>query len=153
MKNTVFIVMFILVSGVFALAQNSNSVEAIEREIRRLDTAQAEAVLRKDFAALDRLCAEDFIVNSPRNNIVKGRDGVKELIRQGVIDYASFTREIETVSIYEKTAIVMGRETIVTKAGAGQTEQNQSRRYTNIWIKKGGKWLLTARHASIIYPD
>jgi ketosteroid isomerase-like protein len=152
-KNTVFIVMFILVTGIFARAQNSDPVGAIEREIRRLDAAAAEAVLRKDFEALDRLCAEDFITNSPRNVIVKGREALKDLIRSGVIDYARFKREIETVLISADTAIVMGREMIVTKARAGQTEQNQTRRYTNIWIKKGGKWLLTARHASIIYPN
>ncbi len=153
MKNTLFIVMFILASGVFALAQNSNSVEAIEREIRRLDTAAAEAILRKDFAAIDRLCAEDFTVNSPRNDLVKGREALKDLLRRGVIDYASFTREIETVLIYEKTAIVMGRETIVTNETTEKPRQTLQRRYTNIWTKKGGKWLLTARHASVIYPD
>jgi len=150
MKNTVFIVMFILASGVFAFAQNSNSVEAIEREIRRLETAAAEAILRKDFDALDRLCAEDFTVNSPRNDIVKGREALKDLIRSGVIDFTSFTREIETVLIYADTAVVMGHEKIVTKAGAGQTEQNQSRRYTNVWIRRGGRWLLSARHASFV---
>jgi hypothetical protein len=69
------------------------------------------------------------------------------LIRRGVIDYTSFAREIETVLIYEKTAIVMGRETVVANENPGQTVH---RRYTNIWINRDGKWLLTARHANAI---
>jgi ketosteroid isomerase-like protein len=153
MKNTLFVLMLVFAAAIHISAQSATSAEALEQEIRRLDIAAAEAVLRKDYDALDRLCAKDFIVNSPRNNIVKGREGVKELIRQGVIDYASFTREIETISIFEKTAIVMGRETLVTNANAVQARQSIERRYTNIWTKKGDKWLLTARHASVVCPN
>ena len=150
MKNALLILLFTFTTAIPALAQNPKPAESIEQEIRRLDIAAAEAILRKDFDTLDRLCAKDFIVNSPRNTIVEGREGVKELIRRGVVDYASFAREIEMVSIYEKTAIVMGRETIVTRESAQEPRQTLRRRYTNIWIKQGGKWLLTARHAHIV---
>ena len=34
--------------------------------------------------------------------------------------------------------------------GAGQTLR---RRYTNVWMRRNGKWLLTARQASIICPS
>jgi ketosteroid isomerase-like protein len=147
MKKTLFILTLILAAGIFASAQKGKRAETLEQEIRKLDLTAAEAILRKDFAALDRLCAEDFTVNSPRNEIVKGREGVKDLIRRGVVDYASFTREIETVLIYEKTAIVMGRETVVANENPGKIVP---RRYTNIWTKRSGKWLLTARHANDI---
>lgn len=147
MKKTLFILTLILAAGIFASAQNGKRAEALEQEIRKLDLTAAEAILRKDFAALDRLCAEDFTVNSPRNEIVKGREGVKELIRRGVIDYNSFTREIEAVLIYEKTAIVMGRETVAANENPGKI---MHRRYTNIWTKRDGNWLLTARHANDI---
>ncbi len=52
--------------------------------------------------------------------------------------------------IYGKTVIVMGRETLVPNANSPQAGQTVRRRYTNIWIKRNGKWLLTARHASVI---
>ena len=150
MKNVLLIAMLVLASGVCSPAQNPRSAEAIERQIRRLERAAAEAVLRQDFEAIDRLCAKDFTTTSPRNDIVRGREALKDLLRRGVIGYASFTREIETVLIFKNTAIVMGRETIVTKDAAGQTPQNQARRYTNVWIRRGGRWLLSARHASFV---
>ena len=134
-----------LVSG-----QSVKQTDTLEQKIRNLDLAEAEAVLRKDFGALDKLCAKDFTVNNPRGEIVKGIEAVKELIRSGVINYASFVREIESVLIYGKTVIVMGRETIVPNENAPQAGQTVRRRYTNIWIKRNGKWLLTARHASVI---
>src|SRR4051812_6372375 len=69
--------------------------ETLEQEIRRLDLAEAEALQKKDLQTLDNLAAVDFTTNSPRNTIVKGNEGVKELVRTGVIDYASFVREVE----------------------------------------------------------
>lgn len=87
--------------------------DTLEQKIRKLDAAQAEAILRKDFQALDELCAKDFTVNNPRGEISKGNEAVKELIRSGVINNASFVREIELVLIHGKTIIVMGHETLV----------------------------------------
>ena len=122
----------------------------IEQEIRKLDLLEAEAMQQKDIRTLDGILADNFLVNSPRNQIVKGKSAVKELVRNGIINYESFKREIESIMIEDNVAIVMGLETIqpVGKApGAGQTLR---RRYTNIWLNKEGRWLLTARHASVI---
>jgi hypothetical protein len=149
-KNALLILLFTLTAATGAFAQNSKPDESIEQEIKLLESAAAEAILRRDFDALDRLCAEGFTTNSPRNDIVKDREALKNLLRSGVIDYASFTREVELILIYEKTVIVMGRETILTNETAAQQRQTRQRRYTNIWIKQGGKWLLTARHAHVV---
>jgi hypothetical protein len=73
-------------------------------------------------------------------------------LRDGTIDYASVMREIETILIYEKTAVVMGRETVVTNGDGAQAGQILQRRFTNVWVKRGGRWLLTPRHASIVPP-
>jgi hypothetical protein len=70
-------------------------------------------ILRKDFRALDELCAKDFTVNNPRGDTSRGNETVKELIRSGVINYGSFVRKIESVLIHGKTIIIMGRETLV----------------------------------------
>ena len=154
MKKTIgfYLAAFLILCPTFVLAQENSKKpkDTLEQKIRRLDLAQAEAILRKDFQALDMLCAKDFTVNNPRGEISKGNEAVKELIRSGVINYASFVREIELVLIHEKTIIVMGHETLVPNENSPQAGQTVHRRYTNIWMKRNGKWLLTARHASII---
>ena len=124
--------------------------ETLEQQIRRLDLSEAEAILKKDFRVLDELSSDDFTTNSPRNEIVKGKEALKGLIRRGIVDYASFVREIETVLIYGKTVVTMGRETIVMSQNSPQKGQTIRRRFTNVWMKRSGKWLLTARHANII---
>ena len=153
MKKTLgfYLVAFLILCPTFVLAQNAEKPEdTLEQKIRKLDAAQAEAILRKDFGALDKLCAKDFTVNNPRGEISKGNEAVKELIRSGVINYASFLREIEVILIHGKTIIVMGHETLVPNENSPQAGQTMRRCYTNIRIKRNGKWLLTARQASVI---
>ena len=155
MKKTkaaaIFLAGFMVLCSASASAQKSKKqTEALEQEIRRLDQLEAEAILKKDFAALDKLAGADFTTNSPRGEIVRGKEELKNLMRRGVVDYASFTREIEAVLIYEKTVVTMGRETIVMSEKSPQKGQTVRRRYTNVWVKRGGRWLLAARHANII---
>ena len=146
-----YVAILLMLCPVFMFAQSAKKPkETLEQQIRRLDQMEAEAIQKKDFQVLDAITAEDFTTNSPRNQIVKGSEGVKELIRKGVINYASFARETEAVLIYGKTVITMGRETIVMGEKSPQKGQTIRRRYTNIWMKRNGKWLLTARHANVI---
>ncbi|MGI9166841.1 MAG: nuclear transport factor 2 family protein [Pyrinomonadaceae bacterium] len=94
--------------------------------------------------------AEDFTVNNPRNGISSGRKEVVALIRNGIIDYSSFVREIESMLFHGDTVIVMGLETIKPVGNAPFAGQTVRRRFTQFWMKKNGKWLLTARHANVI---
>lgn len=129
------------------LAQSPQDNDSVEQEIRRLDLKEADAVLRADFSTVAQLWATDLVVNNPFNQVVEGSKG---LIRTGTLTYSSFVRKIESVRVHGDTVFVMGLETVVPKGdspGAGQTIH---RRYTNVWMKRDGRWLLTARHANII---
>ena len=150
MKNiNLYLVTLLAISPLFVLAQNSKSRTIIERKIRELDLAHAEAILKKDTLALEKLMSKDITVYNPQGKVIEGIGEIKNLIRSGIIDYLSFKREIETVLIYNKTVIVMGKETVVSNSKDLQTREPFYRRYTNIWIKNHGKWLLSARHANV----
>jgi len=151
--KTLYLLISLLAATAILLDQSTKSGTGdVENEIRRLDLEEAEAILKKDGKEMDRLTSEDLTVNSPRNEVVKGREAVKSLFVDGVIDYKSFNREVESVTIYDNTAIVMGRETVVTQSGPNAPSQTVNRRYTNIWPKRNGQWVLSARQASIICP-
>lgn len=126
-------------------AQSVKQKAAIEQEIKRLDVAHADAILRGDLAALDKLWTSDFKVNNPFNEIDKA-----DRIRTGAVTYSSFIREPESVLIHGDTVIVMGREIVVPKGNSPDAGKTINRRYTNIWMKRSGKWRLVARHASVI---
>ena len=128
-----------------ASGQSSKQEAAIEQEIRKLDLAHADAILRGDQVSLDKLWTKDFRVNNPFNEIDRA-----DRIRTGAVTYSSFVREPESIMVHGETVIVMGRETVVPKGNSPDAGKTINRRYTNIWMKRAGKWRLVARHASVI---
>jgi hypothetical protein len=69
-----------------------------------------------------------------------------------MIDYSTYEKVIERMQFQKDVVITMGHENIVSKndtpgAKAGQIYK---RRFTNIWMKKKGKWQQIARHASVV---
>lgn len=130
-------------------AQNADKNHALEQEIRRLESADVAAVLNNDMAAADKLWAEDLTVNAPNNRLVRGKKAVVELKNSGT-KYASFVRDIESVLIHGDTVIVMGQEIVVPTGESPDAGKTVRRRFTNLWMKSGGKWHLTARQASVI---
>ena len=126
-------------------AQSAKQKHAIEQEVRKLDLAHADAVLRGDLAAMDKLWTADFIVNNPFNEIDKA-----DRIRNRAVTYSSFVREPEAIVVHGNTVIAMGRETVVPKGNSPDAGRIIKRRYTNIWMERKGKWRLVARHASVV---
>ena len=132
------------------VAQNVKQKNDREGEIRKIDLAEADAILRNDAAAAEAFYADEIVVNNPRNTITNGKQALMALIRTGSIHYSSFVREIETIRFQGEMAIVMGKETVKPDGQAPGAGQTILRRYTNIWMKSKRKWLLIARHANII---
>ena len=130
--------------------QKSKQNDALEQSIRKLELAESDAVVRSDVAALEKLWAEDFTVNNPNNQVSRGRKEVIARVRTGLLKYSSFVREIESVGFYGDTVIVMGLETIVPSGSSADAGKTIRRRYTNIWMNRKGRWLLTVRHANVI---
>lgn len=144
-KLFALVAVVILIGTGTASAQSSKHDAEVEQEIRRLDLAHADAILRGDLPALDKLWTKDFKVNNPFNQIDQA-----DRIRTGAVTYSSFLREPESVLVHGNTAIVMGREIVVPKGNSPDAGKTINRRYTNIWMKREGKWRLIARHASVI---
>jgi ketosteroid isomerase-like protein len=121
--------------------------DTIEREVLRLDAQEADAVLRGDFALVEELWADDFVVNNPFNTVSLGREG---RVRMGVTTYTSFERVAEVISLRGDVVFVMGHEVVVPKAPSADAGRTVHRRYTNVWIKTAQGWKLAARHANVI---
>ena len=129
------------------LAQEVKRRDTLEQKIRKLEQAEVDLLLQGNVTAMKKNWAENYVVNNPFNQVV---DASKGPIQAGTLKYSSFVREIERVLIHGDTVIVMGRERVVPKEGSPDAGKTINRRYTNIWMKRGEKWLLTARHASVV---
>ena len=135
-----------------ALATNAQDNSKTDTEIRRLEKIVVSAILNADTNTLKKVWAPEFLVNNPRNDISGNRDSVLLTQKAGMINYSSFERNIERMQFQKNIVITMGYEIFISRndipgAKAGQAYK---RRFTNIWMKKNGKWQQIARHASII---
>jgi ketosteroid isomerase-like protein len=119
-------------------------------EVRKIDQAEAAAVLASDLPAIEKFWAEDLTVNAPNNQVLKGKKDAIKLVKDGIINYSSFERSVEAVVVHGSTVIVMGEEKVKPKGKAPFAGQTLRRRITNIWMKRDGQWQLTARQATII---
>ena len=88
------------------------------------------------------------MVNAPLNAVFIG--GQVELVTAGIISYSSFIRSIEHVMVLKDVVITMGSETVIPSGFDPMAGQTIQRRYSNIWIKEKGNWVLKARHANNI---
>jgi ketosteroid isomerase-like protein len=123
---------------------------AREATITALEEQERRAVLEQDFASLERIWAEDFVVNTPRSEVAADRGALLDLFRKGVAHYQSFDRRIELIRFTGDHAIVMGAETVRPIGDAPLAGQTVERRFTNFWRREGDTWRLVARHANVL---
>lgn len=105
-------IFLIIVATIFNMAFVNAQTNSVENEIRALDKAEADAVLKRDTITLERLWADDFTVNTPINIVATRRRGDKINLY-----YSKFERNIEKLIVYnDSLAITMGNEIINRKA-------------------------------------
>jgi ketosteroid isomerase-like protein len=122
-----------------------------EEQIRRLNADEVSAFLKRDSNAMARLWSDDFVVTNPLNQFVT-KQQVLGMVDSGMLIITSFDRQIDYLKIYNDTAIVAGRETVLwggKMPNAGRTEQL---RITAVWMRRGDGWQQVARHANVVPP-
>lgn len=152
MKRSAPWLLAMLLASPPALAGSAIPAPELEAEIRALDLAHASAIFRGDAKALDRLMDDEVTVNHPTNRIVKEKRELLDLIDRGVIRYTTFERHPERFLHFDDMVVVMGGEVVVPAPGAPNAGKTLQRRYTNVWMRRDGKWRLVVRHANNVCP-
>ena len=143
---------FLLACTISLLAGHAQNKSKAEAEIRKLEQTGATAILNGDTNTLKQIWAPEFLVNTPGNQVTGSRDSIFLLQKAGTLDYSTYDKVIERMQFQENLVITMGHETVVPKHNTRILKAGEAykRRFTNIWMKKNGKWQLIARQASII---
>lgn len=150
-------VIFLFASAVAWTEARAQDQLSDSAAVRSLDDQERVAALTRDVPALERLWSDHLVVNAPNNQVVVGKRAVLDtFVRSGIINFASFDRQIEFIRVDGEFVTIMGLETLRPKTDApaaglraGQTTQ---RRFTNIWRREEGTWRLFIRHANVIPP-
>lgn len=133
--------------------ETPDATGAEETTVRALDEEERQAVLAGDTAALEGLWSEALIVNNPQSRVSVSRGDVLDLVRRGLIRYATFERRVEEVRRNGDVVVVMGTESVIPAGDAPLAGQTVQRRFTNVWMKEGETWRMIARHANVVPPN
>ena len=120
-----------------------------ESELRKAEEQFGEAATKMDYAALNRILADDMIY-SHSNGVVDDKAQFIASLKDGTRKYESIKIHEFTVRPYGNTAAVAGKVTMVITA-RGATAPREMR-YLRFWAKKDGRWQLVG-HQSVTLPQ
>jgi ketosteroid isomerase-like protein len=129
-----------------AVAQPAPGVK-VPPEIGAAYGRLGKAMLSHDATGVKAVWAEDFVVNSPNNDVLS-RDQVIAVMESDFLDYKDFHKHITFVGEKPEITVIMGYDTMVPLKGPGAGKQ-VTRPFTDIWAKRSDGWKLIARQATI----
>ena len=101
--------------------------------------------MKKDAAALGRLLADDFNGTSPTAHTFTKTVAIEELIA-GKYAVASMVLDEISVNVYGDVAVAFTSQKESSKYGSTDTSGHYH--FTDVWVKKGGRWQVVASHGS-----
>jgi hypothetical protein len=121
----------------------------IEAELMQLERDIGEANIKRDKAFFERIEADEFIFTDSGGGLTTKSEDVASLDKPArEFKLVSYIVDEMKVFDYGKTAVVMGRTTTVSR-GKDREITNKSR-FTDVFIKRDGRWQLVAGHSSRI---
>jgi ketosteroid isomerase-like protein len=116
-----------------------------EAELRVAEQSLVDAERDGDTATLDRMLADEFNAT--------GATGV-QTPKKDFIDWYSpkhykyMTAEELDVRVYGETAVVLGKCRQLNL----NADAEEATRFTDVWVKRGGQWVIVAEHFSLLTP-
>lgn len=123
-----------------------------QSELRAVYEAERAAVAAHDVATMAAIAHSNLIVNGPNGSVIDRTELLRRLQTRD-LDHASFTRTIEQVRVTGDLGVVMGHEAVVERAtsrgGHLYGTSPLERRYTDVFLREGGRWRMIARHSNL----
>ena len=135
-------------------AKKSSKELKTEQELMALERAIGEANVRRDKAFFERIEAEEFIFTDASGGITTKKEDVSSLDTPPAPDaprLISYVPDDMRVYLYDDTAVVFGRVTTTVRTKEGKELSRQSR-FTDVFVRRDGRWQLVAGHSSRIPP-
>jgi ketosteroid isomerase-like protein len=133
----------VLAIGLAGFAQHRGG--DAEQELLALEQQWSDALVKPDLVFLDRILAEDYLFTSPLGEVLTKAQMLTEL-KSGEDAVSSVVNHEMKARVYGDAAVVNGHSTYKEKVRGSDISGEY--RWTDTWIKKGGRWQCVADHAS-----
>jgi ketosteroid isomerase-like protein len=125
------------------VAQTAN----VEQTLLQLERDWEQANAKNDTAALDRILAPEYVSTNSDGRLAT-RAEVLARLKSGELKFTAFTQDDYKVLVIGDTAIVTGRSTI--KAIRDGKDLSGQERWTDVFVRRNGRWQAVATHSSRI---
>lgn len=149
MKKLLTITLITIVSTFAAFAQNSKA----EQEVLKLHKELDQAFFNKNIAAFEAVLADDYVYSNPYGEMKNRAQNLEEMRKE----FADTNYKVTAASMDDTKVKVMGNTALVTSNWfftsvptnpANSEPHTDKGRYTGVYEKRGGKWMLVAEHFS-----
>ena len=142
LKRTLVIMSLGLLVADPAPAQTPN---AVEQELIKLEQTLADATIKKDRATFERLYADDYVYTHSNGSVLNKTQDIAETMASDS-KWTSIKLSDFKVRVFGDVAIIMASETIL---GASKGYVPGPRRFTDIWVKRNGQWLMVGGQTTL----
>lgn len=147
MKKLFFIAAITVVSTFAAFAQNGKT----EQEVLKLHKSLDEAYVKNDIAVFEGLMTDDYTISNTRGEKMNRAESLADLRKEFAernFDILSMTSDDVKVKVYGNAAIVSGSwmSTTAPRKNANAEPHKDKGRFTVIYEKRDGKWMLVSEH-------
>jgi hypothetical protein len=122
---------------------------AVETELRRLNNEVSQMQVRKDAAAAERLLADEYLFIQGDGQVSNKSQNVA-ILRSPDFECQALTTDDVQVRVYGNTALVVGRAHF--KATFKGKDVGGDFRYTDVWVRRAGRWQNVASQATRLPP-
>jgi ketosteroid isomerase-like protein len=120
------------------------SAEA-EAQVTKLEHDWVAAIVKKDAAAIEALLADDFNGTSPTAHVYPKSLAIEDL-RNGNLVVESMVLDEVAVNTYGDVAVAFTSQE--EKSRYGDIDTSGHYHYTNVWLRRDGRWQVVASHGS-----
>jgi hypothetical protein len=117
----------------------------VEQAITKLERNWATAIVNNDTDTLNRLLAKEFNGTTPNGNMYTKEMAIADL-KSGVYVVEKMRLDGIWVNVYGETAVAFISQE--EKSRYGTKDSSGHYYYTDVWVRKNGRWQVVASHGS-----
>jgi ketosteroid isomerase-like protein len=121
-----------------------------EKELMDVENHWAEATVKGDVQVLERLYADEYLAIDPAGaTFTKAQDIAN--VKSGNFKLETFKLDELKVRLHGEVAVVTGRNTI--KATYMGKDISGAYRFTDVFVKRGGRWQVLTTQGTLVAPQ
>jgi ketosteroid isomerase-like protein len=136
-----------LLGVLVAFPAHAQARNAAEREVLKASQLLDEAsLMKKDRATMERYYAEDYMYTHSNGTVLNKTQEIAESMSPDQAWTAHKSDDVK-VRVYGTVAIVTGLSTLT---GSSKAYVPGPRRYTEVWVKRNGRWQMAGGQSTLV---